>query len=277
MKTNSQGKFGENQLVIFKDDLWLKRQKIAGRCVAACLKNCGEAIKSGLPNLNVLDLVKICERQFDLYNCEPTFYNYKGHSSIPFPSKICVSINEQIVHGIASDRILLEGDVVSIDLGATFEGSIADAARTFIYGEPRSKEHVRLLHICWEALNAGIKSVKVGNQIGAIGHAISSYTKNTGFGLITQYGGHGINYNQPHAEPWIGNKDISTNGIRMMNGLSIAIEPQLLLGTDTSTKVLNDGWTVVSKAGYVSAHFENSVTIFNNEVHNITEIMYEQY
>lgn len=277
MKTNQYNKFGENQLVIFKDELWLFRQKIAGRCVTACLKNCGDAIKSGNAGLNVLDLVSICERQFDIFDCQPTFFNYKGHSSIPFPSKICVSINEQIVHGIASDRLLKEGDVVSIDLGATFEGAIADAARTFIFGEPKSKEHVRLLHTCWEALNAGVRAVKVGSQIGSIGNAICSYTKNNGFGLITAYGGHGISYNKAHDEPWVSNKDITTNGIRMMNGLSIAIEPQLLLGMDTSTKVLNDGWTVVSKAGHITAHFENSITIFNDEIHNITEIMYEQY
>ena len=278
MKINSQGKFGENQLVVFKDENWLANQKHAGRCVAACLRNCGDAIKSGVPGLNVLDLVRICEAQFDVWECEPTFFNYKGGSSIPFPSKICVSINSEIVHGIAKDRLLEHGDIVKIDLGATHQhGEIADAARTFIYGEPKSKEHVRLIHTCWEALKAGIKVVEEGKQIGVIGHAIFNSVKNSGFGLITQYGGHSINSFSPHAEPFIANKSQQNEGIRIQQGLTLAIEPQLLLGQDTSTKVLNDGWTVVSKVGHMAAHFEDTIILWNNEIHNITEIMHETY
>ncbi len=278
MKLNSSSKFGENQLVILKDEHWLSRQKHAGRCVAACLKNCGDAIKSGVPNLNVLDLVKICERQFDVWECVPTFYNYKGGSAIPFPSKICVSINSEIVHGITKDRLLEPGDSVKIDLGATHQhGEIADAARTFIYGEPKSQEHVRLIHTCWEALRAGVKVVEEGKQIGVIGNAIFNYIKNSGFGLITQYGGHSINLFQPHADPYIANKAQPNEGVRIQNGLTLAIEPQLLLGQDTSTKVLNDGWTVVSKSGHLAAHFEDTIILFNGKVHNITEVMYEQY
>lgn len=267
-------RFKNSELIIFKNDTWLKNQKHAGRCVASCLKNCGDVIKNKTPNLNVLDLVSICERQFDLYECEPTFHNFKG-----FPAKVCISVNEELVHGVPKNRILVDGDIIKVDLGATNlkngNGEIADAARTFTYGQSHNKNHDVLIKTCFEALKVGINAAVIGKQIGAIGYAIHNYVKNTGFGLVTKYGGHGIDANHAHAFPFVSNKDNFNNGIHIEDGLSIAIEPQLTLKQDVSTRVLSDGWTVVTPS--IGVHFEDSITIFNGEVHNITEIMHEEY
>lgn len=260
----NKNNFSENSLVILKDELWLKRQKIAGRCVASILKACGTLIKDKTQNLSLKDLEQVTYLYTKNMDCIPTFLNYKG-----FPGAACISVNNQLVHGIPSNYILQDGDIVSVDLGATFEGAIADAARTWIYGTPKSEEHVRLLKVGREALDNGIKAFKIGNRLGAIGFAIHNTIKNSGFGNVTAYGGHGLMYDIPHSDPFVHNKDIPTNGVRIINGLSIAIEPMVTIGLP-ETKVLEDGWTVITPG--LGCHFENSVTMFNDEVHIITEI-----
>jgi methionyl aminopeptidase len=259
--------FAQSQIINLKDDLWLKRQKHAGRCVANCLIECGKAIKAVTPNLSLIDLENIAIRQINSMDCIPTFYNYKG-----FPGKVCISVNNQLVHGIPTDYVLQDGDVVSVDLGATFEGAIADAARTWIYGTPRSQEHVRLIQTCKDSLAAGIKAIEIGKHLGVIGYAIHQYTKNSGFNLITNYGGHGLDYNKPHSEPFVNNKSQSNEGIRIQSGLSIAIEPMLVIG-EAKTKILDDKWTVVTPG--IGVHFENSVTIMESGVHVVTETPYD--
>jgi methionyl aminopeptidase len=171
---------------------------------------------------------------------------------------------------LAPCAYLLEGDLVSLDLGATFEGAIADAAFTCIYGEPKSKEHVRLIRTCHDALYVAIKAIKVGKRLGVIGNAIHKYCKDSGYNLITKYGGHGLDYNIPHAEPFVANKSKTTDGIRIRPGLSIAIEPMLVIG-QAKTKVESDGWTVVTPG--IGAHFEHSVTVTETGNHIITEMM----
>lgn len=260
----NKNNFANNSLIILKDELWLKRQKHAGRCVATILKECGKLIKSNQQNLSLKDLEQLTYLYTRNMDCTPTFLGYKG-----FPGAACISVNKQLVHGIPTDYILQDGDIVSVDLGATFEGAIADAARTWIYGNPKSSEHVRLLKVGKDALDNGVKAIKVGGRLGEIGYAIHNTVKNSEFGSVTNYGGHSIDYNTPHAEPFVSNKDIPTNGIRIQNGLSIAIEPMVVIGS-VETSILNDGWTVITTG--LSCHFENSVTVFNNEVHIITEI-----
>lgn len=260
----NKNNFSNNSLIILKDELWLKRQKIAGKCVATILKECGKLIKTNTPNLSLKDLEQLTYLYTRNMDCTPTFLNYKG-----FPGAACISVNKQLVHGIPTDYILQDGDIVSVDLGATFEGAIADAARTWIYGTPKSSEYVRLLKVGREALDNGVKAVKIGGRLGEIGYAIHNTVKNSGFNNVINYGGHGLSYNIPHAEPFVSNKDSQNNGIRIENGLSIAIEPMLTIGS-TETKVLDDGWTVVTPG--LGCHFENSITVFNDEVHIITEI-----
>lgn len=255
--------FAESHLVRLKSQEWLSNQKHAGKCVAKILKQCKDLALNREPNLSLKDFENLTYKCMEEMDCIPTFKDYHG-----FPSAICTSVNEQVVHGIVSDYVLKDGDVVKIDLGATFNGAIADSAITCIYGTPKHKDHMRLVDACEKALLSGIGAVKVGNRIGAIGNAIYKNTKNTGFGLITEYGGHGIDTNRPHAAPFVANKAKPTEGLRMQPGMTIAIEPMLVIGKP-KTKVLQDGWTVVSPG--ISSHFEHTLFIDDDKVHVITE------
>jgi methionyl aminopeptidase len=245
-----------------KDDKYLYNQRIAGRCVSAILKSCELKIKNE-KNINLKDFEETARLQFKAFDCIPTFLNYKG-----FPSLICTSVNKQMVHGTVKDYLLQPGDVVTVDLGATYNGSIADAARTWIYGEPKEKQHVEMVNVCHNSLKEAINNIKVGSKIGSIGNSIFKYVKDSGFSLITQYGGHGIGID-PHEEPFISNKDNKENGITIRNGMTFAIEPILIIGKDTSTRVSDDGWTVIGNN--ISCHFEDTLFIKNNSVYNLTE------
>ena len=253
-----------NELIVLKDAAWLERQKHAGLCVANILKECGNTIEAGTANLSLKDLEQIAYKYFKIYNCIPTFLNYDG-----FPNAICTSVNEDVVHGIVTDYILQPGDVVSVDVGATFEGAIGDAARTWIYGEPKNNLHVELLNAGKKALKAGQEAVKIGNRIGAIGFAINKAVCHTRFKCITNYGGHGLEYNKPHTDPFVANKQAQNEGAHIVPGLSIAIEPMLVIGSPR-TKIKEDGFTV--KVDSISCHFENSITVMEDGIHIITEI-----
>lgn len=255
-------------LVCLKDRDWLEKQRIAGSVVAGILRTLNQIIVDKIPNLSLRDLEAEALRQIIAGGCTSTFKGYKG-----FPGEICLSVNQNVVHGIPDDYKLQSGDVVKFDLGATYCGVIADAAATAIYGEPKSNLHVDLLDVCRGALDAGIAAIQVGRQLGCIGYAINKYVQSrSNFKLITNYGGHGICINPdgtgiPHASPFVSNRSKPNEGIRIQPGLSIAIEPMLVLADTADTVVLDDGWTV--KARGISAHFEHSVFVQENKV-NIT-------
>lgn len=255
--------FSNTQLIVLKDHNWFEKQKFAGSVVATCLKSVKSLIEQQTPNLSLKDLEAECEKIMEEAKCIPTFKNYKG-----FPGSICTSVNNCLVHGIPTKYMLQPGDVVSIDIGATFDGVIGDAAITCIYGAPKHKEHTRLIDTCWGALYAAIKSVVIGNQIGCIGDAIHNYVKTSGFHLITNYGGHGLAHNTLHAQPFVPNKSKRNEGIRIQHGLSIAIEPMLAIGS-AKTITTNDGWTVKTKD--ISAHVEHTIFVGEDRVHVMTE------
>ena len=259
-----ESKFLHNSLIHLYNQESLVKQKIAGRCVSNILKECGKLINNKTPNLSLKDLEQITYLYTKNMDCIPTFLNYHG-----FPGAACISVNKQLVHGIPSDYILQDGDVVSVDVGATFEGKIADAARTWIYGTPKSKEHVRLLTTCKNALKSAINNIAIDKHLGIIGYTIYKETKNSGFSLITNYGGHFIAHNQPHAEPFVPNKSDKNEGIRFQSGCSLAIEPMLVIG-DAITKTANDGWTVLTPG--IGCHFEDTICLMDDEVHIITEV-----
>jgi methionyl aminopeptidase len=268
MKTNNSF-YLNSDFVLLHDVDFLKNQKHAGRCVASVLKSCRDLVISNKKNISLKDFEKIADLYCRTFDCVPTFKGYKG-----FPSSLCVSVNNQLVHGIATDYILQDGDIVSCDFGATYNGAVADAARTWIYGTPKSQEHVRMLSVCRNALEAGKNAIKVGNRVGCIGYAINGVVKNSGFGLINNYGGHGLSVLEsgnavPHSSPFIFNKSLPNEGIIIQNGLSIAIEPMITIGNN-KTKVLDDGWTVITEG--MNCHFENTYTIMEDGVHIITEI-----
>lgn len=255
--------FDSHAIVHLKNDSWLERQRVAGKCVGRILAHLNRLICDVTPNITLKDLEAEAIRILQEGGCTATFLGYKG-----FPGAVCLSVNKQLVHGIPSDYVLQQGDVVKFDLGATYEGAIADAAATAIYGEPKLKQHVEMINICREALNQAINAIKVGNRLGSIGYAIHRYVNRMGnYGLITDYGGHGIDENRPHAAPFVANKARPDTGIRIQPGLSIAIEPMLTMH-DTRTRKLLDGWTIVTDD--IGCHFEHSVFVNSDGVEIIT-------
>lgn len=265
MRLNSSNEWNHIEFVPLKGENWLIKQRIAGAAVAACLSFFKDIMSTRLSKVNLLDIESECEKIIDKYHCTPTFKNYKG-----FPGAVCLSVNKDLVHGIPRDYTLKEGDVVTLDLGATFEGAIADAAVTKIFGTPRNKNHTRLVEAAHKCLMSGINAIKVGKPLGVIGNAIYKCAKQysiDNFHLITNYGGHGIGWNRPHSSPFVSNKSNKTDGITIQPGLVIAIEPMLVIG-GSKTKTKDDGWTV-SAAG-ISAHAEHSVFIHENDVEIIT-------
>ena len=165
--------------------------------------------------------------------------------------------------------MLQEGDVVTLDLGAHTEcGVIADAAVSAIYGEPKKPDHPRMLDYCKCALQKGIDAMEIGKQLGCIGSAIHHHVKSSGFKLIIDYGGHGLDRFQPHTQPFVLNKAQRTEGIRIQPGLAIAIEPMMAIGSN-KTKKLADKWTVATKG--IACHFEHSVFVKDDGVHIMTD------
>lgn len=250
------------------DEKFLQNQRIAGKVVAKAL-NLLENLVKEKTKLSLIEMDKIVEAFIVKNECTPTFKNYKS-----FPNSCCFSVNKQLVHGIATDYILQEGDLISFDLGATYNGAIADAAITCIYGNAIDTSHIKLIETTKLALNNAIGNIKIGDRIGSIGNNIYNTARKNGFKVIENYGGHGIGISIngdgiAHASPFISNKDEINNGIRITPGLSIAIEPLLVIGHSNKTHVLQDNWTVIC-ADYC-AHFEHTVFIHKDHVEIITD------
>ncbi len=252
------------QIIALKNDEWLYNQKRAGRAVHNVLYNFKDALlKKSVSTL--LDLERKAENVLRMHCCTATFKGYQG-----FPGSVCLSVNNVLVHGIPSSYKLQEGDVVTMDVGATFNGAIADAAYTEVFGGAQEQAHKDLLSHTYKALQIAQEKVVVGNRLGTIGHAIFEYGSKNGYGVITNYGGHGLDTNKPHAPPFVANKMDKNLGIRMQPGLAIAIEPMFVMGQDTSTVVGDDGWSVSTKT--IGAHFEHSITVaLDGQVHKITD------
>lgn len=255
-------KFNSNDILVCRDQQWLEKQRVAGKVVAGALSLLENLVKEKT-KLTLLELSKIAEDFIIQNKCTPTFKGYKG-----FPEAVCCSVNKQLVHGIPGNNCLQEGDVVSFDLGATFEGVIADSANTLIYGEAVSKEHINLINTTREALYAAINKIKIGSQLGVIGDTIYKIGKRNGYGVVHHYGGHGITENNPHCFPFVSNKDEINNGIRFQPGVTIAIEPLFVLGGDNFTYTGNDGWTVLTRN--ISCHMEHTIFIHEDKVEILT-------
>ena len=226
------------------------RMRYAGSVVARIHRDLQEAAE---PGVKLLDLDALAAEIIAEADCTPNFLNYHG-----FPANTCLSLNEQIVHGIPSKRKLAEGDILSVDAGAIFEGWHADAAITFPIGEipPETKE---LLDVTKRALDVGIERSTVGTRLGDIGHAISAVAEPHGYGVVREYTGHGIGV-QMHEDPQVLNYGTPGKGMKLKAGMAICIEPMFNVGGH-ETKVLSDQWTVVTADGSLSAHFEHTVAI----------------
>ena len=261
MRLTNIDKFNKNGLFKLKNQDWLDKQRIAGRIAAECLIQLEDYVKNNTFH-SMATLSDVIERFILREGGTPTFKGYKG-----FPAAVCISINKQLVHGIPDDTVLDHGDVVSFDLGVTYKGAIADTALTCILGEPKP-EHEKLVKATQECLMKGIEAIKVGNHLGCIGHAIAKHAKAMGFGLVNNYGGHGLDWDTPHAPPFVANKAELNEGIRIQPGLAIAIEPMLTLGSP-HTHVSDDGWTVMTDT--IGAHFEHSIYVHQDHEEIITD------
>lgn len=264
MRTDSKNPFASNMVVSLKDDKWLNYQRIAGRIASDTLIALEREVENKTTK-SMLELNAYAEEIITKAGGTPTF---KGYGKNPFPAGVCISVNKQLVHGIPTEYKLQDWDVVSFDLGVTIEGAIADTAITCIYGGLENTPHIHHHMVVAKtklALEEGIRAVKVGKRLGCIGQAIHKVGRGPGRTcIVNNYGGHGLDWNIPHAAPFVANKSTENEGIRIQPGLSIAIEPMLVCGSDPTTTTGSDGWTVYTKE--IGAHFEHSIFVHEDHV-----------
>lgn len=232
----------------------------AGRCVAEVHAGVKAA---AVPGITMLELDTIAADIVAGHNCTPSFLNYHG-----FPGHICASINDVIVHGIPTEQRLVEGDILSLDAGAIFEGYHADAAITFGVGEVSERANL-LMEATEKAMWAGIRQVGHGVRLGNIGAAVQAVGEAAGVGIVREYVGHGIGRSM-HEKPEVPNYGERGTGMKLKTGMAICIEPMFNLGTAEST-VDDDGWTVRTADGELSAHFEHTVAITEDGVKVLTD------
>lgn len=246
--------------ITIKNDKHIEFMREAGKINAQVLELMSTYIK---PGISTKELDKIA---FDFIKSKDAIPSFKGYGG--FPGTICASVNNQLIHGIPSDIILKEGDIVSIDVGTYKNGFHADAARTFAVGNI-SDEAKRLIDVTRECFFEGIKFAKVGYYLYDISAAIQKYIEDNGFSVVRDYVGHGIGKNL-HEDPQIPNfRPLNKKGPKLIKGMTLAIEPMVNVGAK-DIKVLQDGWTVVTKDGSLCAHYENTVLITENEPEILT-------
>ncbi|OVE77565.1 type I methionyl aminopeptidase [bacterium F11] len=222
----------------------------AGQLAGLTLDELGRHLEAGIPTK---ELDQIANKFVKERGGVPTFVGYRG-----YPATICVSINEQVVHGIPSSRKIVDGDIVSIDFATTVDGFVGDTARTWAVGNV-SDEAKKLIDVTQQSLAVGIDAMKPGSRLGDVGAQIQKHVEKNGFGVVRDFVGHGIG-RQMHEEPAIPNYGRPNTGIRIEPGLVIAIEPMVTM-KDWQVRVLEDGWTVVTKDGSLAAHFEHTVAM----------------
>jgi methionyl aminopeptidase len=245
-------------VIIRKSDAELDKMRRAGRIVAQTIERVVEAV---VPGASTQDLDRVAEVFIREQGAVPSFLGYGGRHQTPFPGTICASLNNEIVHGIPSaDRVLAEGDLVSLDFGAIWEGFHADSAVTvFVGGMAPSVEAERLVKTTESALHEAISVIGPGARLSDIGYAIEQVAIREGVGVVREYGGHGIG-RALHEDPFIQNWGPAGRGPAMKPGLVVAIEPMFNAGGD-ATLMQEDGWTVVTADGSLSAHFEHTIAV----------------
>jgi methionyl aminopeptidase len=248
-------------VITIKSEAEIKLMRISGRIVGQALVEIRARIK---PGVTTQEIDKFAYEFFKKNDCVPAFLGYHG-----YPATICASINSEVVHGIPGKRVLEEGDIVGIDIGAYYKGYCGDSARTFPVGKVE-REAEKLLEVTFESLNKGIDQCRVGNRISDIGNAVQKYVETYGFSVVRDYVGHGIGQSM-HEDPQVPNYGRPHQGPRIVEGMCLALEPMVNMGTE-EVKVLQDGWTVVTKDGKFSAHFEDTIAILANGPENLTRV-----
>ena len=237
-------------MIIIKNNNELDYMRQSGRIVAETLLLIENNIK---PGITTKELDRIAEEFIIKQGAKPSFKGMYG-----FPSTLCISINDQVVHGLPGAYKLREGDIVSVDCGAVFQGFHGDAARTFPVGEV-SQEALRLIEVTKDCFFEGIKFAQVGNRLTDISHAIQMHVENSGFSVVRDFVGHGIGKNL-HEDPEVPNFGPAGKGPRLREGMVLAIEPMVNVGS-CKVQTISDGWTVVTKDRSLSAHYENTIAI----------------
>ena len=237
-------------MVSIKNSRELSSMREACRISARALQLAGEAVQPGVTTGEIDRLVR---KYIESEGATPSFLGYGG-----FPGSACISVNDEVIHGIPGKRVIHAGDIVSVDVGAHFNGYHGDNAATFACGDV-SPEAKRLMDTTRESLYEGIRAACAGGRIGDIGHAVQSYVEARGYSVVRQFVGHGVGTHL-HEAPEVPNFGTPGRGIRLMPGMTIAIEPMVNAG-GYDVKVQPDGWTVLTKDGSLSAHFEHTIVI----------------
>ena len=240
-----------------KEEIAVMRE--AGRAVAQVLEILKEEIKPGVVGKRLDEVVRL---EFDRRGVTPTFLDYHG-----YPARVCVSVNDEVVHGIPNSRPLQEGEIVSIDLGATYKGFVGDAAITVCVGRV-SPQAERLVRITEEALWEGIRAARVGVRLGEVSAAVQAHAEQNGFSVVREYVGHGIG-REMHEEPQVPNFGRPEQGPLLQKGMVLAVEPMVTAG-DWRTKRDSDNWTVRTLDGSLAAHFEHTIAITEDEAEVLT-------
>ncbi len=238
-------------MIVLKTSRELKFMREAGRVSSRALKLAGEMVE---PGVSTWEIDRSVRRYIEEQGAKPTFLGYGG-----FPASACISVNDVVIHGIPhKGKIIKQGDIVSIDIGATFEGFVGDNAWTFPCGEV-SPQAQSLMDATRESLFEGIKAATAGNRIGDVGSAVQRYAEARGYSVVRDFVGHGVGAKM-HEDPSVPNYGTPGRGVRLLPGMTIAIEPMINQGVK-EVKTLADGWTTVTADGKLSAHFEHSVAI----------------
>ena len=237
-------------MVILKTANSIKKMREAGRLSALALKVGGEAVK---PGVTTAEIDKAIHDFIVSQGATPSFLNLYG-----FPASACISVNDELIHGIPGNRVIKEGDIVSIDVGACLDGYHGDNAATFVAGEA-SEEAQKLLDVTKQSLYKGIEMAIVGNRVGDISNAVQTYCEERGYSVVREFVGHGIG-RSVHEDPEVPNFGAAGHGPRLVNGMCIAIEPMINAGTRFVSTDSN-GWTVRTKDGKLCAHFEHTIAI----------------
>ena len=249
-------------MIEIKNSAQIKAMREAGIITGEALLVAREHIREGI---STKELDKVIRHHIERRGARPSFLGLYG-----FPGSACISINDEVIHGIPSEkRILKEGDIVKVDVGAFYHGFHGDSARTFPVGRI-SKEAEALIAATKESFYRGLAAVKIGNRIGDIGAAVDGYVRSCGFSTVRRYVGHGVGHSV-HEAPDVPNYGTPGRGVRLCEGLCIAIEPMLNVGT-YEVRELPDGWTVKTADGSLSAHYENPVALTADGVINLTEV-----
>ena len=249
-------------MIIIKNSEQLALMRQAGRITAEALLVAKENIR---PGITTKELDTKIRRHIEKCGAKPSFLGYGG-----FPGSACISINDEVIHGIpSSKRELCEGDIVKVDVGARFRGYNGDSARTFPVGKV-SDEALRLISVTEKSFYEAIKHARAGNRVGDIGSAVENFVISNGYSVVRTYTGHGVG-KELHEEPEVPNFGTAGRGARLYAGMTLAIEPMVNVGTE-KVKVLSDGWTVVTLDGKLSAHYENTIAITDGDPILLTDV-----